>query len=101
MYLILTKSNMIYPFLNLKIPLYCFFDTLLKLEKWLPTQFLLQLSIVDSVTHIVTHFVCYISCEVHILAFLSAEKTVNSFDDHLDEINVLPFFAPDIVRMSR
>ena len=39
--LILPRSNMIHPFLVIEIPLYRFFDTLLKLERWLPTQFLL------------------------------------------------------------
>ena len=39
--LILPRSNMIHPFLVLEIPLHRFFDTLLKLERWLPTQFLL------------------------------------------------------------
>ena len=42
--LILHRSNMIHPFLVLEIPLHSFFVTLLKLERWLPTEFLLQLS---------------------------------------------------------
>ena len=73
--LILPRSNMIHPFLILEIPFDGFLDTLLKLEKWLSVEFLLQLSRVDGVTHIVTLSVSYISDEVHILAFLSAELT--------------------------
>ena len=72
--LILPRSNMIHPFLVLEIPFYGFLDTLLKLERWLLTQFLLQLSRVDGITHIVTLSVCYISNEVRILAFPSAEQ---------------------------
>ena len=81
---------MIHPFLVIQVPLYCFLNTLLKLQRWLPTQFLLQLARVDGVTHIVTLSVSYVSDEIHILAFLSAEQTVNSLDDHLDDIDVLP-----------
>ena len=65
---------MIHPFLVLEIPFYRFFDTLLKLERWLPTEFLLELARIDGITHIVTLSVCYISDEIHILAFLSAEQ---------------------------
>ena len=66
---------MIHPFLVLEIPFYGFLDTLLKLERWLSVEFLLQLSRVDSITHIVTLYICYISDEIHILALLSAELT--------------------------
>ena len=50
--LILPRSNMIHPFLVLEIPFYGFFDTLLKLERWFPTEFLLQLSRIDGITRI-------------------------------------------------
>ena len=43
---------MIHPFLVLEIPFYRLLDTLLKLERWLPTEFLLKLARVDGVTHI-------------------------------------------------
>ena len=72
--LILPRSNMIHPFLVIKIPLHGLLDTLFKLERWLPTQFLLQLARVDGITHIVTLSVSYASDEIHILAFLSAEQ---------------------------
>ena len=72
--LVITRGYVVHPFLIIEIPLYGFLDTLLKLQRWLPTQFLLQLSRVNGVTHIMTLSVCYISNEVHILAFLSAEQ---------------------------
>ena len=50
--LILPRSNMIHPFLVIEIPLHCFFDTLLKLERWFPTEFLRQLSRIDGITQI-------------------------------------------------
>ena len=92
---------MIHPFLVIKIPFYSFLDTLLKLERWLPTQFLLQLSRVDGVTHIVTLSVGYISDEIHILAFLSAEQSINGLDNHLDDIDVLPLVeTADVVSLG-
>ena len=50
----LSRSNMIHPFLVLEIPLHSFFDTLLKLERWLQTEFLLELARIDGITPIVT-----------------------------------------------
>ena len=47
--LILPRSNMIHPFLVLEIPLHSFFNTLLKLERWLPAEFHLQLSRVEGI----------------------------------------------------
>ena len=52
--LILPRSNMIYPFLVIEIPFYRFFNTLLKLERWLPAEFLLELARIDGITPIVT-----------------------------------------------
>ena len=92
---------MIHPFLVLEIPFHRFLDTLLKLERWLPAEFLLQLSRVNSITHIVTLSVCYISDEIHILAFLSAEQSINSLDYHLDDIDVLPLVeTADVVSLG-
>ena len=92
---------MIHPFLVIKIPFYGLLDTLLKLERWLPAEFLLQLSRVNSITHIVTLSVCYISDEIQILAFLSAEQTVNGLDNHLDDIDVLPLVeTADVVSLG-
>ena len=43
----------------------------------------------------------YIGYEIHILAFISAKQTVNGFDDHLDDIDVLPLVeAADVVCVS-
>ena len=64
---------MIHPFQVIEIPFYHFFDTLLKLERWLPAEFLLEFTRIDGITHIVPLSICYISDEIHILSFLSAE----------------------------
>ena len=50
--LILPRSNMIHPFLVLEIPYYGLLDTLLKLERWFPTEFLLKLARIDGITQI-------------------------------------------------
>ena len=46
--LILPISNMIHPFLVLKIPFHGLFVSFLKQELWLPTEFLLQPSRVEA-----------------------------------------------------
>ena len=81
---------MIHPFLVLEIPFYSLLDTLLKLERWLPTQFLLQLSRVDGVTHIVTLSVCYISNQIQISTLRATEQSIHGLDNHLDDVDVLP-----------
>ena len=81
---------MIHPFLILQIPLHGLLDTLLKLERWLPAQFLLQLSRVNSITHIMTLSVCYISYQIQVSTLRATEQSINCLDDHLDDINVLP-----------
>ena len=48
--LILPRSNMIHPFLVLEIPFYGLLDTLLKLERWLPTDFLLEFARIDGIS---------------------------------------------------
>ena len=81
---------MIHPFLVIEIPFYGFLDTLLKLERWLPAEFLLQLSGVNSITHIVTLSVCYISNQIQVSTLRATEQSINSLDDHLDDIDILP-----------
>ena len=99
--LIITRGYIVHPFLVLEIPLHGLLDSLLKLERWLPTQFLLQFSRVDGVTHIMTLSVGYISDEIHILAFLSAEQSIHGLDNHLDDIDVLPLVeTADVVSLG-
>ena len=92
---------MIHPFLVIQIPFYGFLDTLLKLERWLPTQFLLQLSRVDGVTHIVTLSVCYISNQIQVSTLRATEQSINGLDDYLDNIDVLPLVeTADVVSLG-
>ena len=81
---------MIHPFLILEIPFYSLLDTLLKLERWLPAEFLLQLSRVDGITHIVTLSVGYISNQIQVSTLRATEQFINSLDNHLDDVDVLP-----------
>ena len=99
--LVIARGNVVHPFLVLEIPFHGLLDSLLKLERWLPTQFLLQLSRVDGITHIVTLSISYVGDEVHILAFLSAEQSINGLNDHLDDIDVLPLVeTADVISLG-
>ena len=92
---------MIHPFLVLEIPFRRFLDTLLKLERWLPAEFLLQLSRVNSITHIVTLSVGYISNQIQVSTLRATEQSINSPDNHLDDIDVLPLVeTADVVSLG-
>lgn len=52
--LVITRGYVVHPFLVIKIPFYGFFDSLLKLERWFPTDFLLEFARIDDITPIVT-----------------------------------------------
>ena len=92
---------MIHPFLVIEIPFYGLLDTLLKLERWLPTEFLLQLSRVDGITHIVTLSIGYVSYQIQVSTLRATEQTVNSLDYHLDDIDVLPLVeTADVVSLG-
>ena len=53
-FLIVARGYIVHPFLVLEIPLHRFFYTLLKLERWLQTDFLLEFARIDGITPIVT-----------------------------------------------
>ena len=92
---------MIHPFLVLKIPLHGLLDSLLKLQRWLPSEFLLQLSRVDGVTHIVTLSIGYVSYQIQVSTLRATEQSINSLDNHLDDVDVLPLVeAADVVCVS-
>ena len=92
---------MIHPFLVIKIPFYRFFDTLFKLQRRLPTEFLLQLSRVNSIPHIVTLSVCYISNQIQVSTLRTTEQSINCLDDHLDDIDILPLVeTTDVVSLG-
>ena len=92
---------MIHPFLVLEIPFYSLLDTLLKLERWLPTEFLLQFSRVDGITHIVTLSISNVSYQIQVSTLRATEQTVNSLDNHLDDIDVLSLVeTADVVSLG-
>ena len=92
---------MIHPFLVLEIPFYGFLDTFLKLERWLPAEFLLELARIDGITHIMTLSVCYISNQIQVSTLRATEQSINSLDNHLDDVDVLPLVeSADIVCLS-
>ena len=67
---------MIHPFLVIEIPLHSFFDTLLKLERWLPAEFLLKLARVDGVTHIKNRKRMSIQYFPFICVFIKKQRTI-------------------------
>ena len=92
---------MIHPFLIIEKPFHRFLDSLLKLERWLPAEFLLELARIDGVTHIMTLSVCYISNQIQVSTLRATEQTVNSLDYHLDDIDVLPLVeTADVVSLG-
>ena len=92
---------MIHPLLVLEIPFYGLLDTLLKLERWLPAEFLLELARIDGVTHIVTLSVCYISNQIQVSTLRATEQSINGLDNHLDDVDVLPLVkTADVISLG-
>ena len=88
--LIVTACHVVHPFLVVEIPFHGFFDALLELETWLPSEFLLQLARVYGITHIVALAVSHVSDEIEVFALFATQQAVNGLDYHLDDIDVLP-----------
>ena len=92
---------MIHPFLVIEIPLHRFFNPLLKLERWLPSQFLLQLSRVDGITHIMTLSISNVSYQIQVSTLRATEQSIHGLDNHLDDIDVLPLVeTADVVSLG-
>ena len=100
-FLIITTSYIIQPFLIFKIPLHGLFDSFLKLEARLPTELCLKLTRVDGVTCIMAEAVGNVCDEVEVFAFFATKESVNGIDDYLDDVDVLPLVeATDVVGFS-
>ena len=89
--LILSRSNVIHPLLVLQVPFHRLLNPLFKLQARFPAQFLLQLSRIDGVAHVVTLAVRYVCYQVHVFSFLASQQTVHGLDYYLDDVDVLPF----------
>ena len=99
--LVVARGYIVQPLLVVEIPADGLLDTLLKLERGFPTEFLLEFRTIDGIAQVVTGTVGDEGDEVHILAFLSAEQAINGVDKHLDDVNVLPLVeAADVVGVS-
>ena len=64
--LIVIRSCIIKPLLILKIPTNCLLDAFLELERWLPTELLLQLCRINGITRIMTQTVGNVCDEIKI-----------------------------------
>ena len=89
--LVVTRCDIIHPFLIVKVPANGLLYAFLKLKARLPTKLSLEFSAVDSVTHVMSGTVCDVSDELFVLAFLTAQQTVYGLDENMDDVNVLPF----------
>ena len=76
-------------------------DAFLELQRGFPTQLLLQLGGVDGVSGIVTETIGDIGDEVQRMALGVAQQAVDSFDNDMDDIDILPLVeTADIVGFS-
>ena len=88
--LILTTGDVVHPLLIVKVPTHGLFNTLLELQAWLPTKFLLQLSGVYGIAHVMSGTVGNVCDEVERCTLRVAQQAVNGLDDYLNDIDVLP-----------
>ena len=87
--------------LVVKIPADGLLDTLLKLQRGFPTEFLLELGRIDGVAQVVSGTVGNEGDKVHVLTFLASQQTVNGLNNHLDDVDVLPLVeAADVIRIG-
>ena len=99
--LIVTRGHVVQPLLVVEIPADSLLDTLLKLQRGLPSELFLQLRRVDGIAQIVAGTVCNEGNEIHILTFLTTQQTVNGLDDHFDDVDVLPLVeTTDIISVG-
>ena len=70
-FLIITRSHIVQPFLMVEIPADGLLDALLELERRLPAKLTLQLTGVDGVAQVVAGTVGDVGDEVHVLTFLA------------------------------
>ena len=98
---VVAGGDVVHPFLVVEVPADGFFDAFLELERRFPTKFFLELGGVDGVALVVAGAVGNVGDEVHVLAFLTAEQTVDCLDYYLDDVDVLPFVkAADVVGLG-
>ena len=96
--LVVAAGNVVEPFLVVEVPAHRLLDAFLELEAWFPAEFLLELGGVNRVARVVAQAVRHVGDEVHVLAFRAAEQPIDSLDDDLDDVDVLPFVeAADVV----
>ena len=88
--LILSTCDVIHPRFVLQVPLDGLLDPFFELERWLPTEFALELGAVDGVSCVMTKAVGNVCDEVEVCSFWSAEESIYCVDDGLDDVNVLP-----------
>ena len=89
--LVVTACDLIHPLLVVKIPADGLFYSLLELKRRFPSEFLVEFRRIDRITEVMSSPVSHISDKSKAVAFRIAQDSVDCSDDHLDEIDVLPF----------
>ena len=100
-FFILARGDIVHPLLVVQIPADGLFDTFFELEARFPAQFGLQLVGIDGIAQVVSGAVGHVGNELLACPLWVAQQTVNGFDDHLHDINILPFVeTADIVGVT-
>ena len=97
-FFVVTRGDVVHPLLMVKIPTDSFLYTFFKLQARFPTQFSLEFGGVNGIAHVMTGTVGDVCDEVEVFAFCSSEQSVNSFDEHSYDVDVLPLVeSSDVV----
>ena len=98
--LIIATRHIVEPILIVEIPTHRLFDTFLELEAGLPAKFSLEFRAVDSIPHVVPRTVGDVSDQVHVGTLGTAQQPIDSVDEHLDEVDILPLVeTTDVVSL--
>ncbi len=89
--LVITGSDVVHPGLVVKVPADGFLYALFKLEGGFPAKLALELGGVNGISQIVPGAVCDVGDKVHVCTFRAAQEPVYGVNEHLDDVDVLPF----------
>ena len=66
-----------------------------------PCRVLLELARIDGITHIVPLSAGYISNQIQVSTLRATEQSINSLDNHLDDVDILPLVeTADVVSLG-
>ena len=99
--LVVARGDVVHPVLMVEIPFHGLLYLLLELQARLPAQLALKLAAGNGIAQVMSGSVCHIGDQLLALSLRIAQETVNSLDDHLDQVDVLPLVeAPYVVGLG-